>query len=254
MTASNFDRALSLVLQYEGGFTDDRRDPGNWTGGKVGAGQLNGTKKGIAAASFPHLDIKNLTDAQIAEIYRAKYWNRVRGDDLPSGIDLSTMDGGVNSGPPRSVRWLQAALGETQDGAVGPITLDAARKADAPKIIRAHCAKRLGFVKSLAIWNTFGKGWARRIANVEATALSWVLTKAELEAEAKKAADQATKQGGGAVVVAGGGVTDQAGGITGLPLWAVALLVGAVVAVLIIRIVINRQRADALGKVAKEAT
>ena len=113
MTASNFDRALSLVLQYEGGFTDDRRDPGNWTGGKVGAGQLNGTKKGIAAASFPHLDIKNLTDAQIAEIYRAKYWNRVRGDELPSGIDLSTMDGGVNSGPARSVRWLQAALGES---------------------------------------------------------------------------------------------------------------------------------------------
>lgn len=254
MTASNFDRALSLVLQYEGGFTDDRRDPGNWTGGKVGVGQLNGTKKGIAAASFPHLDIKNLTDAQIAEIYRAKYWNRVRGDELPSGIDLSTMDGGVNSGPARSVRWLQAVLGETQDGAVGPITLDAARKADAPKTIKAHCAKRLGFVQSLAIWNTFGKGWSRRIANVEATALSWVLTKAELEAEAKKAADQATKQGGGAVVVAGGGVTDQAGGMTGLPLWAVALLVGAVVAVLITRIVINRQRADALGKVAKEAT
>lgn len=254
MTASNFDRALSLVLQYEGGFTDDRRDPGNWTGGKVGVGQLKGTKKGIAASSFPHLDIKNLTDAQIAEIYRAKYWNRVRGDELPSGIDLSTMDGGVNSGPARSVRWLQAVLGETQDGAVGPITLDAARKADAPKTIKAHCGKRLGFVQSLAIWNTFGKGWSRRIANVEATALSWVLTKAELEVEAKKAADQATKQGGGAVVVAGGGVTDQAGGITGLPLWAVALLVGAVVAVLITRIVINRQRADALGKVAKEAT
>lgn len=254
MTASNFDRALSLVLQYEGGFTDDRRDPGNWTGGKVGVGQLKGTKKGIAASSFPHLDIKNLTDAQIAEIYRAKYWNRVRGDELPSGIDLSTMDGGVNSGPARSVRWLQAVLGETQDGAVGPITLDAARKADAPKTIKAHCGKRLGFVQSLAIWNTFGKGWSRRIANVEATALSWVLTKAELEVEAKKAADQATKQGGGAVVVAGGGVTDQAGGITGLPLWAVALFVGAVVAVLITRIVINRQRADALGKVAKEAT
>lgn len=252
---SNFARALPLVLAYEGGYTNDRRDPGNWTGGKVGVGELKGTNKGIAASAFPHLDIRNLTDAQIAEIYRAKYWLKVRGDDLPAGVDFATFDGGVNSGPSRSVKWLQSALGVDADGVVGDReTLPALRSADIPKTIKAHCAKRLGFVKSLAIWNTFGKGWARRIANVEATALSWVLPKAELEAEAKKAADQATKQGGGAVVVAGGGATDQAGNITGLPLWAVALLVGAVVAVLIVRIVINRQRADALGKVAKEAT
>lgn len=198
--------------------------------------------------------VRSITRDQAVAFYVSEFWRPVRGEELPFGPDLSTYDAGVNSGVSRSVKWAQQVAGAAIDGKIGPQTLAAIKAMQPDVFIKAHCAKRLGFVKSLAIWNTFGKGWARRIANVEATALSWVLTKAELEAEAKKAADQATKQGGGAVVVAGGGVTDQAGGITGLPLWAVALLVGAVVAVLIIRIVINRQRADALGKVAKEAT
>lgn len=248
---ANFARVLPLVLEYEGGFTKDKRDPGNWTGGKVGVGELRGTNKGIAAASFPTLDIEHLTDAQIAEIYRAKYWVRVRGDDLPSGVDLSVMDGAVNSGPARSVKWLQAVVGETQDGIAGPVTLNAAKKADAPKAIKAHCAKRLGFVRSLAIWNTFGKGWSRRIANVEATAISWVLTKAEMDAEAKAAKDKATQQAGGAVVVTGAGTADQAaGGLSGLPWWGIAIVVILVAAPLVIRFVINRQRAAALASKA----
>ena len=248
---ANFARVLPLVLEYEGGFTKEKRDPGNWTGGKVGVGELRGTNKGIAAASFPTLDIEHMTDAQIAEIYRAKYWVRVRGDDLPSGVDLSVMDGGVNSGPARSVKWLQAVVGETQDGIAGPVTLNAAAKADAPKTIKAHCAKRLGFVRSLAIWNTFGKGWSKRIANVEATALSWVLTKAEMEAEAKKAADKAQQQAGGAVVVTGAGTADQAaGGLSGLPWWGIAIVLVLVAAPLVVRFLINRQRAAALSSKA----
>lgn len=251
----NFDRSLPLVLEYEGGYTNDRRDPGNWTSGKVGVGQLKGTKKGIAASAFPHLDIKNLTDRQIAEIYRAKYWDRVKGDDLPSGVDFTTFDAGVNSGPARSVKWLQSVLGVDQDGIVGANeTLPALASADIPKTIKAHCAKRLGFVRSLAIWSTFGKGWSRRIANVEATALSWVLTKTQLDAEAKAAKEKAAQQAGGAVVVSGGGIADQAsGGLSGLPWWAVVAIVVLVAAPLIVHFIINRQRAAALAGKAQEA-
>jgi lysozyme family protein len=253
MTQGNFARVMPHVLEYEGGFTKDKRDPGNWTGGKVGVGELRGTKKGIAAASFPNLDIEHLTDAQINEIYRVKYWNRVRGDDLPPGVDLSVMDGGVNSGPSRSVKWLQAVVGETQDGIAGPVTLNAAGKADAPRTIKAHCAKRLGFVRSLAIWNTFGKGWSRRIANVEATALSWVLTKPELEREAKDAKDKATQQGGGAVVVGGGGGVASPELANSVPWWVLALVITVIVGILVVRTIINAQRAQALAAKAKEA-
>lgn len=252
---ANFARALPVVLKSEGGLSMIRSDPGNWTGGKVGVGKLKGTNKGIAAASFPTLDIAHLTDEQIAGIYRDKYWKPVRGDALPPGVDLAVFDGGVMSGPSRSVKWLQAALGVPQDGVVGDReTMPALAKARVPETIKGHCARRLGFVKSLAIWNTFGKGWSRRIAEVEATALSWVLTKAQMDAEAKAAKDKATQQAGGAVVVTGAGTADQAtGGLTGLPWWAIAIVVVLVAAPLVVRFIINTQRARALAAKASMA-
>ncbi len=254
MAKGNFPPALADVLVHEGGYTADRRDPGNWTGGKVGRGELKGTKKGIAAASYPQLDIKNLTDAKIAEIYEANYWRKIRGDELPAGVDLSGFDYSVNSGVSRSAKDLQRVLGVTVDGRIGPVTILAARAQDARTIIKGHCARRMSFLRSLAIWNTFKNGWSTRVAKVEAKALSWVSSKAQLEADAKAAKDKAAAQAGGAVVGTGGGVgVDQAPDLAGLPVWAIVAVVAAIVVPLIIRAIINAQRASALNAVAKEA-
>lgn len=254
MAKNNFPPALVDVLVHEGGFTDDRRDPGNWTGGKIGKGVLKGTKKGISAAAFPDLDIRNLNDNQVGEIYRVRYWLPIRGDDLPAGVDLSTFDYAVNSGPSRSAKDLQRVLGVSVDGRIGPVTVLAAQ-AQAPRlVIKGHCARRLSFLRSLAIWNTFKNGWSTRVAKVEAKALSWVSSKAQLEADAKAAKDKAVAQGGGAVVGTGGGVgVDQAPDLAGLPVWAIVAVVAAIVVPLIIRAIINAQRASALAAVAKEA-
>ena len=254
MAEGNFAPALADVLVHEGGYTADPRDPGNWTGGKRGVGVLKGTKKGISAAAFPHLDIKRLSDNQIAEIYRAKYWLPIRGDDLPAGVDLSAMDYGVNSGVSRSAKDLQRVLGVAVDGRIGPVTVLAAKSQDARAVIKGHCARRMSFLKSLAIWSTFGRGWSTRVANVEAKALSWVSSKAQLEADAKAARDKAVAQGGGAVAGTGGGVgIEQAPDLSWLPLWAVVAVVAAIVAPLVIRTIVNAQRASALANVAKEA-
>jgi lysozyme family protein len=238
---------------FEGGYSSNPKDPGNWTGGKVGAGKLLGTQKGIAAASYPDRDIRNLTDAEIQAIYRQDFWNPVRGDDLPVGVDLSVFDAGVMSGPSRSAKWLQQVVGVKADGAIGPATLAAVKAAAPRSVIKGHCAKRLGFVQSLAIWNTFGKGWSRRIAAIEATSLSWVSTKPELEADAKDARTTAQKQAGGAVVTSGAGAADQAHHLSSLPVGVVIAVVVVVVGILIFRVVINSQRVAALAKVAKEA-
>ena len=254
MAKGNFAPALADVLVNEGGYTADPRDPGNWTGGKRGVGVLKGTNKGIAAASYPHLDIKALNDNQIAAIYEDKYWRPIRGDDLPAGVDLSTMDYGVNSGVSRSAKELQRVLGVAVDGVIGPVTVLAAKAGDARAIIKAHCGRRMNFLRSLAIWNTFGKGWSSRVAKVEAKALSWVSSKAQLEADAKAARDKAVAQGGGAAVGTGGAVgVDQAPDLAGLPLWAIVAVVAAIVVPLVIRAIINAQRASALTSAAKEA-
>lgn len=253
MAKGNFAPCLADVLVHEGGYTSDRRDPGNWTGGKVGAGVLKGTKKGISAAAFPHLDIKALNDNQIAEIYGAKYWRPIRGDELPAGVDLSTFDYGVNSGPSRSAKDLQRVLGVTADGRIGPVTILAAKAADARSVIKGHCGKRMGFLRSLAIWQTYRNGWTSRVAKVEAKALSWVSSKTQLDADAKEAAGKAVGQGVGAGGVVGTGTVDQINGLSGLPIGFVIAAVVIVGGILIVRTIINAQRAQALSAVAKEA-
>lgn len=178
MAASNFSKCLALVLKHEGGLSMIRSDPGNWTGGRVGVGQLRGTKYGVAANTFPHLDIPNLTVAQAGDIYRERYWSAVRGDDLPLGVDMTTFDYAVNSGPARAIMALQRVVGVADDGKIGPITLAAINKAHPDTIIRKLCMERLSFLRRLSTWGTFGRGWSNRVAGVESEALKMAAVKA----------------------------------------------------------------------------
>lgn len=126
---SAFQTALGFTLLQEGGFQNAHDDPGNWTGGAVGAGQLVGTNFGISAAAYPTLDIPNLTLAEATAIYQRDYWNAIDGDNLPTSIAIVTFDAAVNSGPGNGVRWLQSALGVSADGVIGPVTVAAAQHA-----------------------------------------------------------------------------------------------------------------------------
>ena len=266
MAKDNFDDCIKVSLGYEGGYSSIRSDPGNWTGGKVGKGQLKGTKYGIAASSHPTLDIKNLTVAQAKMLYRSEYWNKVRGDDLPYGVDLSANDYGINSGPSRSVKALQSIVGVKQDGQVGPQTLKALIMADTKAAIQKHCGKRTSFLKGLSTWKTFGKGWSSRVANVEAKAVAMFLASggpltadhsAELNEEAEKANDKAASQnksasgaaGSGAIVGGGDAITSSE------PNWLLISIVGVSVALIVVGLIIrsrhNKERAAAYKAAAE---
>lgn len=171
MSASNFQTVMALVLQHEGGFTNDRRDPGNWTGGKGGKGKLLGTKFGIAANSFPNLDIANITKAQAVEIYRRQYAAPVRFDGLPAGVDYAVLDIAINSGAGRAGLILQGALAKLGqrikvDGAIGDATVEAVSAVAATALIDALSNARLAYMRKLTNWPTYGKGWTRRVAEV----------------------------------------------------------------------------------------
>jgi lysozyme family protein len=162
---STFDRAFAIVIGEEGGFTADAADPGNWTGGRVGAGALRGTKFGISAAAYPTLDIEHLTLDDARAIYRRDYWERVRGDDLPPPLALLAFDAAVNNGVDRAARWLQAAVGVAEDGMIGPATLAAvaARAGEGARLCAEFLAQRMVFMAALPTWRSFGLGWARRL-------------------------------------------------------------------------------------------
>ncbi len=164
-----FAAAFNFVIGHEGGLSLLESDPGNWTGGSVGAGKLRGTKWGISAAAYPNKDIPNLTIDQAKAIYWTDYWLKVRGPDLPPSLALLAFDAATNNGPTRAVRWLQMAVGTQADGFFGPITLRAvmAQTETGPqrvKLCAEYLARRIDWMARLPTWEVFGLGWSRRLA------------------------------------------------------------------------------------------
>lgn len=163
----NFDKCLEFVLHHEGGFVDHPRDPG----GATNLGVTKSTWEKWVGHPVDVEAIKALTPADVTPLYREKYWNKVRADDLPTGVDYCVFDCAINSGPGRAAKFLQEAVGTTPDGAIGPKTLAATREADPRQVIDAFCATRLVFLKELDTWDVFGRGWERRITDVRRQAL-----------------------------------------------------------------------------------
>lgn len=161
-----FARAHAIVATHEGGFQADPRDPGNWSGGGIGKGECRGTNWGISARAYPDVDIRALTREQAAALYKRDYWDKVRGDDLPPALALLVYDAAVNCGPGRAARWLQQALGATQDGVIGPLTLGAVERfaGRGADLCAEYMKLRWLFHIGLPTWRTFGRGWAARLS------------------------------------------------------------------------------------------
>lgn len=94
MAAANFERALALVLVHEGGYVDHPAYPG----GATNLGITIGTLSDWLDRAATKAEVRALTKATVAPIYRKNYWDAVRGDDLPSGVDYCVFDFAVNSG------------------------------------------------------------------------------------------------------------------------------------------------------------
>ncbi|ESY47710.1 MULTISPECIES: glycosyl hydrolase 108 family protein [unclassified Mesorhizobium] len=163
----NFARALALVLKSEGGWSDNPADPGG------------ATMKGVTLANFRRYvkadatkdDLRHITDAQVATVYRRFYWDAAAGAELPGGVDYAVFDFAVNSGPGRAAKYLQAAVGTAQDGRIGPATLKAVGARPPGAVIDDLCDARLAFLRRLPTWPVFGKGWSDRIRSVRSQAL-----------------------------------------------------------------------------------
>lgn len=163
----NFETCLAETLRHEGGWADDPDDPG----GATMKGVTIGTFAQFKGRKVTKAELRAISDADLRAIYRRKYWDKVRGDELPVGLDLVAFDAAVNSGPARGARWLQQALGVAADGKIGPVTLDAAQKADAGFIIERALNNRMAFLRGLKTWPTFGRGWTARVDAIRAAAL-----------------------------------------------------------------------------------
>ena len=163
----NFDKALAAVLHHEGGFVNHPSDPG----GMTNLGVTKAVWEEWVRHPVDEKIMRNLTAAQVAPMYRRKYWDKVNANDLPAGIDYCCFDAAVNSGAGRAVKWLQGVVGVDMDGAIGPKTLAAVKAADPKSLVEDYSKRRLSFLQDLPHWPTFGRGWTRRVNEVEKAAL-----------------------------------------------------------------------------------
>jgi len=181
MAASSYDAALARLLVHEGGYTNDSSDPGGPTKFGITIYDYRKYVKPNATAA----DVRAMKLEEAKAIYRSKYWDAQRCDELPAGIDYAVFDYGVNSGVGRSGKVLRRCVKLADaSSAVSEAVIAAARAADAKTLIVGICDERLRFLKSLRTWPAFGKGWGRRVAEVKAFAL-------HLAGEAQTAADVA---------------------------------------------------------------
>ena len=166
----NFEECLAHVLKHEGGYVDHPKDPG-------GATNLGATTKvweEWVGHEVTKDDIRALTVADVAPLYKARYWDKCRCDDLPHGVDFAVFDLAINSGCGRASKFLQAACNVVADGAIGPATLAAVAKMNPRELASKICERRLEFLQALPTWETFGKGWGRRVAETEEVAFKMV--------------------------------------------------------------------------------
>jgi len=165
----NFDKCLELMLKHEGGYVNHPQDPG----GMTNLGVTRRVWEEWLGRPVSEKEMRNLTPTMVKPLYKRKYWDAVRADDLVSGVDYAVFDVAVNSGPGRAIKFLQSCVGVTADGGFGPRTLAAVKVAeqDPKRLIEIYCAKRLEFLQALRTFPTFGRGWSRRVAEVKTVAL-----------------------------------------------------------------------------------
>jgi lysozyme family protein len=170
MAAENYVTCLEMILHHEGGYVNHPKDPG---------GETNlGVTKRVYEDFGGTKDMKDLVREDVEPIYKKNYWDRLKGDSLPTGLDLCVFDFGVNAGTGRSAKYLQRMIGTTADGGIGPNTLkcldEYIEENGLEDTIRNFQSARQEYYESLRTFETFGRGWTRRVDETTEAALDMI--------------------------------------------------------------------------------
>ncbi|OCW56301.1 glycoside hydrolase family 108 protein [Hoeflea olei] len=264
---STYARAMKGIRISEGGWSNHPRDPGGATNYGIIQTVYDTFRK---SKGMSKQSVRLISEAEVNEIYKTQYADKIRYDELPAGIDYATLDGAVNSGVSRGAKWLQSALGVSSDGKIGSQTITAAAKADSIATVKSMCARRMSFLRGLSIFSTFGRGWTSRVARVEAESVSMAMEARgisskslpiALQAESVRAAEKSKNATAG---VAGSGTAAATSSVStdwsNLAGVESILLIGATAALVVLAVyLIHRSRtqsarAEAYAAVAAGAT
>ena len=167
---ANYDKCLEAILHHEGGYVNHPKDPG---------GETNlGVTKRVYEEWGGTKDMKELLVEDVAPIYKKNYWDKIKADSLPSGLDLCVFDFGVNAGPGRAAKYLQGQIGTMADGGIGPNTLakleEYLKFTPVEQAIKTYQESRQDYYEQLSTFSSFGRGWSRRVQETTKMALEMI--------------------------------------------------------------------------------
>lgn len=160
---------LAETLKWEGGWSNVPQDPGGPTMRGIIQREYTAYRQ---RKGLPNRSVRLIADDELQEIYRTGYWDPVRAEELPPGVDLVMFDYAVHSGPGRAIMSAQLAMGMPINGRMTSGLVVALQTADPVQTVEKIMAERLAFLQRLGTWRYFGVGWGRRCAGVKATALA----------------------------------------------------------------------------------
>lgn len=170
---ASFAHVMPKILIHEGGWANHPKDPGGATMKGVIQRVYDGYRQ---RKNLPLQSVAKISEVELMDIYKKQYWDAIKGDQLPQGVDYVVMDGAVNSGPSQSIKWLQRALGVTADGVIGQATLAAVEMInDMDALIAKILQRREAFLRALKTFKTFGKGWMSRVSQVKKIGQAWAV-------------------------------------------------------------------------------
>ena len=186
---ANYDKCLETILHHEGGYVNHPKDPG----GITNMGVTKRVYEEWVGHEVSEQDMKDLTEDDVIPIYKKNYWDRIKGDKLPDGLDLCVFDFGVNAGTGRAAKYLQKMIGTTADGGIGPNTLKAlksyVKENGLVETIEKYQSNRQKYYESLSTFETFGRGWTNR--NNDTTEYAVQLAESDDTEESREADRQA---------------------------------------------------------------
>ena len=170
----NWIKCLETILHHEGGYVNHPKDPG----GMTNLGITKRVYEEWVGYSVSENTMQNLKKEDVAPIYKKNYWDRVKGDQLPEGLDLCVFDFGVNAGPGRAAKYLQTMIGTVADGGIGPNTLkkldEYVKEHGLNETIKSYQVERQKYYESLSTFETFGRGWTKRVIETTRLALEMI--------------------------------------------------------------------------------
>ncbi len=150
----DINKAFTILLGFEGGISNNPNDKGGLT------------KYGISKASYPDVDIANLTEEKAKDIYTTDYWEAAGCDLVKDELRYALFDTAVNMGVKEAIKLLQQACGAAIDGALGAETLGKSNTITIADYLLCRLLRYNAIMDANTSQIVFRKGWTSRVAAI----------------------------------------------------------------------------------------